>query len=111
MVNGVMANVFDLGSVFQLILDQQHIISNFQQIKEMLMVNGVMANVFDLGSVFQLILDQQHIISNFQLITDIPKVSTTSQCVCSPEVVCNAISQLPFDISFCPLKVAVRGAR
>jgi hypothetical protein len=53
MVNGVMFCVFEMGQGFQKIFNQQHIILNFQQIKEMLLVNAVMVNVFEMGRGFQ----------------------------------------------------------
>jgi hypothetical protein len=58
------------GKVARLPLDLRHIVSNFQQIEEMLMVNAVMASVFEMGQGFHEILSQQHIISNFQQIKD-----------------------------------------
>jgi hypothetical protein len=80
-----------MGQGFQKIFNQQHIMSNFQQIKEMLMVNAVMVSVFEMGQGFQKIFNQQHIISTFQQVKDIPRDNTTRQCVCSREVVCNAM--------------------
>jgi hypothetical protein len=64
-----------VGSEFQKILSQQHIISNFPQIKEMLLVNAGMASVFVMGQEFHQILSQQHIISNFQQIKDMVMVN------------------------------------
>jgi hypothetical protein len=52
MVNAVMASVFEMGQEFHEICYQQHIISNFQQIKEMLTVNAGMASVFEMGQEF-----------------------------------------------------------
>jgi hypothetical protein len=42
-----------MGLIFQKIWSRQHIISNFQQLKEMLMVNVVMAEIFEMGQGFQ----------------------------------------------------------
>jgi hypothetical protein len=53
MVNAVMADIFEMGQGFHKIRHQQHIISNCQQIKEMLLVNVVMASVFEIVSGFQ----------------------------------------------------------
>jgi hypothetical protein len=52
MVSICMATVFKKGQAFHKLSNQQHIISNFQQIKEMLLVNGVMASVFEMGQAF-----------------------------------------------------------
>jgi hypothetical protein len=56
----------------------QHIISNFQQIKVMLMVNKIMLSLFSMAEVFPLIYQMQHIISNFQPITEMLRLSITT---------------------------------
>jgi hypothetical protein len=53
MINACMTNVFNLGSVSQLIFDQQHIRPDFHEIKEMLLVNSVLAVVFEREKEFQ----------------------------------------------------------
>jgi hypothetical protein len=52
LVNAVMADIFEMGQGFQKIWSRQHIISNFERIKEVLMVNGDMAEIFEMGEGF-----------------------------------------------------------
>jgi hypothetical protein len=47
-VSGDMANVSEMGQIFQKIWSQEHIISNFQPTKEVLMVNGDLAEIFEM---------------------------------------------------------------
>jgi hypothetical protein len=46
LVNAIMVSVFYMAKVFRLIWEVQHIISNFQLIKDMLVVNAIMVSVF-----------------------------------------------------------------
>jgi hypothetical protein len=72
-VNGDMAEIFEMGQGFGKIWCQQDIGSNFQQLKEMLMVNGDMAEIFEMGQGFGKIWSRQHSISNFRHLKEMLK--------------------------------------
>jgi hypothetical protein len=52
-VSGDMANFFEMGQIFRKTWSQQHIVSDFQQIKGVLLVNAVVADMFEMGQIFQ----------------------------------------------------------
>jgi hypothetical protein len=56
--------------VLELILKEQHIISNLLLIKELLLLNTIMGIVCLKVKVLEFILNQQHIILNLLLITE-----------------------------------------
>jgi hypothetical protein len=83
---------------FELILQEQHIISNLLLIKDMLLLNSNMGIVCIEVKVFELILQEQHIISNSPLIKTTVKLSIAMQSVSSPATLSIETWQMPFDI-------------
>jgi hypothetical protein len=60
MWNGATSFLFWREKGFHVICDQQHVISNFQLIKAILVINACMASVFEMGQEIRVMCERAH---------------------------------------------------